>query len=268
MEELFIKEFKTNIRVIGNKNIADIPLPLDCKEWLKTVGKEEYAVKGIRREGYSKLNKTLVKKLPKGFEAKRRVIDKVTRSFKKNEEGKFVYEDYKVPSGSMVVLSEVNLGLSYKDYLKSEEGYGYIDFVKSKTGKITYMYVLPKEVLYKVNQTALVLSLKSSMNCYNGYGYNTWNKGAVYLYVIPYSPTRRYEASIVLKTGHSINFEKEIKKISDYWQTVNFIPDIGLSSLTTGENLCLRNVIVNSDKEYTPIDLLPISRKEIYGEED
>lgn len=265
LEDLFIKEFRENVRKQGDKNIHEIPLPKICSNW-EVSGTEVDAVKGITKECYNKLNKTVVKRLPKGKEAKRRKIDKVTRGFVKDSSGKFIYEDYKVPVGSVVVTSTKDIGLSYKDYLSTEGGYGYIDF-RIINGEKVYMYVLPKEVLYKVNQTALVLTVKS-MTCYSGYGYNTWGKGIIFLYVIPYSPSRKYEATLVLKTGHTLDYTKEIKTISDFWEGVNLIPNIALSSLQTGENLCLKNVVINSDKIYNPVEMLPISKKEIFGDEE
>lgn len=252
--------------MLGNKNIHEVPLPPECELWKPTLGKVEFAVKGIKHKSYMGLNKTLVQKLPNGFQAKRRKIDKSTRGFQKDSNDKYVYEDYKIPSGSMIVLSEKDLNLSYNDYIEQKDGYGYVDFT-IKQGKKIFMYVLPKEVLYAVNQTALVLSLKSSMSCYNGYGYTTWDKGAVYLYVIPYKPNRKYEASKVLKAGHILDYSKEIKMISDYWTNVHYIPDIPLSALESGDNLCLKPVTISSDIDYNPIEMIPISTKEIYGEE-
>lgn len=271
LEELFIKEFKSNVRVIGTKNVYDVPIPDACKDWLDTVGFEEFAIKGIKKEKFTGLNRTIVRKIPKGYEVKQRKIDKATRGHAKDANGKFIYEDYKIPSGSMAIISDVNLKLDYKYYKSAEDGYGYVDFIKKKDGSIKYIYVVPKEVLYNVHRTALVLSMKSSMICYSGKGYTTWNKGAIYLYVVPYSARKRYDASVVLKTkvgSKAQDFTEEIQMLEKYWESVNFIPSIELSNLTTGENLCLKHITINQERVYSPVDMLPISKKEIYGDDE
>lgn len=223
-----------------------------------------YAVKGIEEPYFSLLNKTTVQKLPRGYEVKRRVIDKATRSFKKNDDGSYVYSDVQVPSGSMVVLSDVQIGLPYKLYCTPPKGYGYIDFIQYKGGT-AFVYIIPKDYLYKVNQTALVVSVKNMKN-YWGQGYLTWDMGLIYLHVIPYNPNSKYTGSKVLKTGMSLDYSKEAKEIVQYWQEKGVIPNIGLSALLSGENLCLKPTIVGYES-YIPIELAPVNSGEILGSE-
>ena len=137
LEEVFVKEFKKSTGLVGIKDIYNIPLPKGLN-W-NVCDTDIYAVKGIEGS-FSGLNKTLVKKLPSGMQAKRRKIDKATRNFMRDPNGGYVYEDYKVPTGSQVVLSNKNLGLSYKEYLNPKEGYGYVDFKGTKENA-TYVYL-------------------------------------------------------------------------------------------------------------------------------
>jgi len=263
LEEIFVREFKSAVNVSTIKDIYNLPLPPIVNSW-EVSGTDVLAVKGISGP-FSALNKTLVKKLPNDIAAKKRVIDKVTRTFKKNSEGKYIYEDYKKPANSLVVTSNMDINLPYEYYVKPPEGYGYIDFKGSKDNP-TYLYALPKEVLYKVNQTALALSVKP-MSSYNGYGYTTWNMGKVFLCVIPYKPGAKYVETKILKTGYTLNYSKEIKAISDYWESIGLIPNISLCALQTGENLCLTRVNVGYN-DYSPVAQLPLSTKEIFGDED
>lgn len=248
---------------MGNKDIYSIPLPKECSTW-EVSGTELYGVKGIEEEYYQDLNMSFVRKIPKGFEVKRRVVDKAKRSYKQNADGSYVYEDYKVPSGSIIVTSGKNINLPYKKYVKPENGYGYIDYIESKNG-IEYMYVLPKSVLYRVHQTALAISVKNMKN-YSGMGYLTWNKGVIYVHVIPYSPNSQYSGSRILKTGMYTDYSKDILRISSYWESIKLIPSIKLCALQTGENLCLKPTVVGYDS-YTPIEPIPISDKEVFGSE-
>jgi len=262
LEGIFISEFRREVANVGYKNIYNVPLPPNWSG--KVSGTEIYAVRGIEVDYYRNLNRSLVRKLPSNYTAKRRIIDKATRGFAKDSDGQYVYEDFPKPSGSMIVVSKRRIDLPYSEYKKkvSNEGYGYIDFIESKDG-IEYLYVIPKSVLYHVNQTALVLSVKNMKN-FSGSGYVTWDSGVIFLHIIPYNPSARYEGSIVLKTGYSLDYNDDIKALLSYWKSVNFIPDIQLCALSDGTNLALKGTSVGYDS-YIPVDSLAVGDKEIYG---
>lgn len=264
MEELFVREFKDTVRLVGNKDIFSVPLPDACKTW-EVSGTEEYKVMGVEDQYYKALNDSVVRKLPKGYVAKRRIIDKVTRTYKKGEDGKYLYDDYQVPGGSTVITSGMNINLPYSRYVKDESGFGYVDFFKRK-GNLEYMYVLPRENLYRVNQTALAISVKNMKN-FQGMGYLTWDNGVIYIHVIPYNPNSSYIGSKILKTGTTLNYTKEIHAISDYWESIGFIPNIKLSALQDETNLVLKPTVTGYDA-YEPIDFNPVSEKEVYGEDE
>ena len=260
LEEVFVKEFKQEIGAVGYKDIYSIPLPSECSSWV-VHDSDLFLVRGVENEHYADLNGLLVKKLPAGYVAKRRVIDKVTRSYKQDENG-FVYEDYKVPSGSIVVSSLRDLSLPYSEYANPTDGYGYIDFVR-KDGKIEYLYVLPKTVLYKVHQTALALSVKNMKN-YSGMGYVTWDNGTIFLHIIPYRPSAQYVGSKILITKHSLDYKNEIDTILNYWQQSGVVPNIPLCTLEDSSNVALKPTAVGYT-DYEPVDTLALGDREIYG---
>lgn len=267
LEKVFIKEFKRNIRSARvNKNIYNVPLPKEVENW-NVSGGDIYAIKGISSEGaglYSNLNKTLVKKLPKGMVASKRKIDLVTRNFVKDSNGRFIYEDVKIPQGSIVVLSRVNLNLPYK-YKVEEDGFGYIDFVLNGSTK-EFLYYVPKKYLYHTYQTALALSVKNMKNFF-GMGYLSWRFGTIYLHIIPYKPNQQYVGTKILKTSHKINYEKEVKTIVDYWINNDIIPNISLCNTLEEGNLVMKETSRGFDS-YEPIDELSLDEKEIYGSAD
>lgn len=197
--------------------------------------------------------------------AKQRVINRVNKQFKRNYDGSYEYKDYPIPTGSIVVISNKNLNMPLKYWNKPEEGYGYIDFVQTKNDGVLYMYVLPKSVLYRLHQTALVLSVKDMKN-YAGMGYRTWSNGKIFLHVVPYNPNSKYIASRVLKTGCTLNFSQEIRVIVDFWESVGVIPKINLCNLEDSTNLVLKPTTVGYS-EYEKVDMLPLSDKEIFGAE-
>ena len=205
----------------------------------------------------------MVRRLPKGTIARQRVIDKATKQFKKDSEGKYLYKDIQVPSGSMIIVSSRNISVPYKYWEKCEDGYGYVDYSISEKYGIEYIYIVPKTVLYKLNQTALVLSVKDMKN-YRGMGYTTWRNGKIFLHIVPYNPNSRYTGSRVLKTGCTLDYNKEIMEIVDFWQLNNVIPEIGLCKLEDETNLCLKQTTVGYD-DYEVIEMLPLSEKEQYN---
>ena len=265
LESLFVSEFKREIANVGYKDIYKIPLPQVAETW-GVSGTEVYAVKGIEVHYYEVLNKTLVKRVPRGYEAKRRIIDKAARGFAKNPDGTYQYEDFPKTANSVVVISDLQNNLPYSEYKKkvSKEGYGYVDFVE-KQGRIEYLYVLPKSVLYKVNQTALALSVKNMKN-FSGCGYVTWRQGVIFLHVIPYNPNARYEGTKILKTGYSLDYNKEIKELVSFWTQQGIIPNLQLCALEDGSNIALKQTSVGYET-YIPVDTLALSDKEVYGAE-
>lgn len=266
LEDVFKSEFRNEVSNIGYKDIYKIPLPEVCEAW-GVSGTELYAVKGIIEPYYENLNKKIVKRLPKSTVAKRRVIDKAKRSFLKDGDGNFVYEDYTVPTGSIVVVSEVKIELPFKSYKRpSKEGYGYIDFVQTKKGTTEYLYVLPESVLYKVNQTALALSVKNMKN-FSGSGYMTWLNGMIFLHIIPYKPNSQYDGTRILKTGYSLDYREEVKTLLDFWQSSGVIPNIALCALSDGTNLAMKGTVVGYDS-YTPVESLALSDKKVFGSDE
>lgn len=264
LEEIFVREFKQSVSQVGYKDIYKVPLPKVCSLW-NISGTDLFTVKGVESSDspYDRLNGSVVKRLPTGMIAKRRAIDKSIRGFKRDESGNFIYEDYSVPTGSIVVLSNLNINVLYREYKKATpSGYGYIDFVDTDRGRV-YMYVLPKSVLYEIHQTALALSVTNMKN-YSGSGYVTWNYGVIYLHVIPYNPRSKYIGSKILATKCSLNYSEEVSKILNFWQKEGVLPDLRLCVLEDGSNLALKATSVGYT-EYIQVEPLAIGDKEIYG---
>lgn len=261
LESVFIKEFKRNTRASQiTKNIFDVPLPPESKNW-NVSNAELCAVKGISENIYKGLNGALVKKLPKGVVASKRKTDLVTKDFVRDSNNRFVYEDVKVPAGSIVVLSKKNLNLPYN--YKADDGFGYIDYVSDGVSK-EYMYIIPKIYLYQVHQTALALSVKNMKN-FAGMGYVSWKYGTIFLHIIPYKPRQSYVGSKILKTSVSLNYNSEVKSIVDYWIANNVIPNIALCETEIEGNLVVKETMTGYD-DYQFLEELSLGDKEIYGE--
>lgn len=266
LESIFIKEFNRNMRASGAiKNIYEVPLPEEVGKW-NVSGEELYYINGLSKEGsglYYGLNGSLVKKLPKNVVASRRKVDLVTRDFVRDSNNRFVYEDVKIPTDSVVVISDKNLELPYK-YSCKEENFGYIDFVTDGTNK-EFIYYIPKKYVYLTHQSALALSVKNMKN-FAGMGYKSWKYGLIYLHVIPYKPHSQYVGTKILATGVSLDYNEKIRKIVDYWVSNNIIPNIGYSDTESEGNLVLKETI-RGYEDYNPIEELSLGDREIYGEQ-
>lgn len=264
LEDIFVREFKSSVSGVGRKDVYGIPLPPESSSWYVS-GVDMFQVRGISGEDepYNLLEGKVVRRLPQGTVARRRAIDKATRGFLKDASGSYVYEDYSVPAGSIVVVSTENIGVLYKGYrVATKSGYGYIDFVDTVAGR-EFLYVLPKSVLYEINQTALALSVTNMKN-YSGMGYTSWNNGTIYLHIIPYNPRAKYIGSKILATKCGLDYTNELKAILAYWQKAKVIPDLALSLLSSGENLATRPTSVGYEG-YVQVQPIALGDKEIYG---
>lgn len=241
-------------------------MPENTKDW-KVSGTEQYAIRGIPDdlEGFNGLNKTFVYAIPKKYAIQQRIVDKVTRGFKVDEEGKFLHKDITISSGSIAIYTIKKLAVPYVYFEKQIDGYGFIDTIHdNETNKDMYMYILPKTVVYQTNQTALALSVKS-MKGYKGMGYVTWDSGTIFLHIIPYKPRLEYMGTKILKTGCTLNYDKEVRDIVIFWIQNRFIPDISLTSVEHNEhNLALKPPSVWYD-EYIPVEQLALGDKEVFG---
>lgn len=259
LESIFIRELKSAITLQGSKDIYSIPLP-STYDWVID-GREALAIKGIEDEYYSKLNGKTVYRVPNSQVGKR-IIDPVTRDFKKDENGVYIMQPYVIPKSCYVIASSEVLGLPFK-YSSKFGNFDYVDFVTSSSGKTEFLYAIPTKYLYKINQVALALSVKSMKN-YQGMGYTTWDKGVIFLHIIPYNPNCNYTGTRILFVGTSLNMSDRIKSIVDYWQEIELIPTVSLCYTEMGENLILKQTSIGYDS-YEPLDLVSIGDREFYG---
>lgn len=235
----------------------------DCRCWERSKN-AKVLVKGIPRMGvpglFSDLNSTIVDILPKGKKVLKRKVDLVTRSFMRDKNQGYVYDNYTVPSGSVVVATKFNLHLRWNT--KYSDGFSFIDFEDTREGRYMY-YIIPKKYLYRVNQTALVVSVKN-MKSYSGMGYRSYRNGVVFLHIIPYTPSREYIGSRVLKTKMGLDYSKEIEAIVGFWESVGFIPRVGYCFLEDGNNLVLKKT--NSDLvSYKAVEMLSLEEEGLYN---
>lgn len=188
-----------------NSRVFDLPRP--PAGWVSSSNRV-YRVKGVTDEFYGLLNDTLVTGTG-SLKILKTVRKDAGSSLRSGQWDETHQVEVPTPSGSLAVLSPTNLKLPYK-YEASSPGMGFGQ-VLEVDGVNQYVYFLPKTSLYKVNLTALVVS-KRTMNAYEGRVFKTWNFGTIYLYVIPYTPNKTYESTVILSVGSGVNYTEEVQQ--------------------------------------------------------
>jgi hypothetical protein len=266
VEQNFIREFKkscnkTNYRFSTNfvKSIS----PPESAGWEVSGLHKGFVV--IPKEAsvglFKQLNNTVVDLYPPSKRLAKRRVNLVTRDFERDSKGKPVLQDVTRHSGSIAVISEIDLKLPFKRV--PIEGFDYVDFFINKQGVKKFIYIIPKKMIHLVNQVALVISTKNMRN-YHGKAYQTWRHGTFYLHLVPYKPKANYVGSKVICTKTSLDFSKEISTIVNYWMQIGFIPEIRLCNTSLG-NMVVRDV-EQAFESFTKIERLSLADKEIYGE--
>lgn len=256
LDTIFKREFKTSRNRLG-EHLSLFELPLK-KGNLPRV--DFYRVLGIEDQYFSRLNNANVM-IMRGTELERRLLN--TRGeFRVDKTGKLLKEVVPVPRGSIAVLSKVRLGLPFKYKL---DGYDYVDYIDSTNdrGEVIsrkYIYILPKDKLYKTNLNALAISNRT-MKAFSSIKIATWGVGFLYLNVIPYKPNRQYQNTVVLSVKNSLDFSKEISTVMGDLVRLGLISNPSEYVLETGENIAITQQPPAYDSfEYTPYEQSNLSK--------
>ena len=236
LEEIFYKEFNQMLSQrkaqCGVVNLYDLALPDDVASG-KIDTHEKVLIKGIDDEYYSKLNNTEAILLSRP-NLKRRKFDYKGEFIKKDDN--FVYEEVDVHTGCVAIISKEKLGVPLK--YKPNDDFTYVDMISKATesGEVDrrYIYILPKKYCYKLNQVALVISLNKMRVYYNGISMALQNGNVIYLYTIPYKPSKSERSYRCIGTKTSLDFSQELNSIRDFWLKNNILFDYQSCELYEG----------------------------------
>lgn len=203
-------------------NLQEVQVPAEAQ------GKIEHLnmcyIRGITTEYYDKLNDTEVRLFGRN-KLFRRKFDYRGEFIKKD--GNYELEPVTVPHDCVAVISDKKIGVP--NAFKNDEGFDYVDMVAKKDDDGTllyggYLYIIPKIYCYKLNLTALVLSIDKLRTYYEGVRLATITGYDIFIYIIPYRPVssavHRYR---VLSTKTSIDYTDEIEAIKSMWYNMQFI---------------------------------------------
>lgn len=248
-DRLFYKEFKDMMngrRTISANNpnfsFMKIPLP-ECKNMLKTAPKNNLAlVKGITEPYFDKLNNTEVSLVKGTVLYKRKVLS--DGSFWVNANGKYETEEINVKSDTVGIISSIPIGLKrfeeadgVKREIKVSEGFKYVDYIENKdTKERKYIYIVPKEYVYKLSLCALILTPNKHRVFFKGCRLALQSGNYMYMYVIPFTVRNQERGYRVLGVKSTFIFDEEVSSILKYWQDMNILFNLGMTTLENNIN--------------------------------
>lgn len=236
LEQLFVKEFDQmsmqRAAMTGTFTLDALAVPKFTKGIDK---KRRVLIRGINDEYYGKLNgeNALYWARPN---LKRRKFG-AGGAFLKDKSGNILTEEVSLTQGCIAVVSKVRLGVPFK-YTPKDTRLQYVDCVCRNQEK-NYIYIIPKENCYALNQCALVISLNRLKNFYAGYSVMLQSGHRVYIYVVAYNPLRVSHSYRVLVTKTSCNFKEEFSQLIQFWIANNMaysFEDTALVESVRGRN--------------------------------
>lgn len=224
LDTIFYREFMETMRInrarFQEPKVMEFPIPESVSS--PAIVSDKILIKGLSEEYYSKLNgaECYLFRNPKLV---RRKFN--SKGFIK-ENGAYVYEPVPVPRGMTVILSPTNVRVPYG--FQSKVQCEYVDFGNVR-GRKFYIYIVPKDNCYIINQVALVLSARPLRNHYGGVSFYTWTGYMFYLYLVPYKPDHGSKYR-VLRTRESLNFP-EMRVLIEYWVKETILPNPRLTEV-------------------------------------
>ena len=219
MDDIFYREFKQMMGELKARNgyadLQSIPLPDSLKSVMFVERRDMVAISpDIDDEYYGRLADSVALLWGRGRLAKRKYDHK--GEYMRDTRGSFIWEDVSVPRDCAAVLSDRRIGVP-NSYCPSEDGFSYIEMLKSGD-RVKYIYTVPRKYLYKVNQTALVLSWNRLRVYYSSVSLAMTNGSVVYVSIIPYRPTSNAAHNYrLLMSKPSVDYGMELEAIRDYW---------------------------------------------------
>lgn len=261
LEEMFVREFNQMMNQRRSTNNTFDIYKLDIPQGvLGEINKRDMVlINGITEEYYKDLN---------GSEAILWSDGKLVRrkydyqgKYIRDENGRYEVQDVTLPHECVAVISDINISVPVK--FKSKEPFEYVDCIQKKnpdgTKTVKRVYILPRTYCYKLNQTALVMSLTKLRKYYFGGSYALQNGYTLYMYVIPYRPraevSRNYR---IIATKTSIDYSREIPAIETYWSQRGYLFNADDCTLFEGvkgrQNLAFENFPPSVDEyqKYNP----------------
>lgn len=235
-DSIFAREFKAMMdgrrSLTSGFKLSVLPLPV-IDTMLQGVPKGRMAlIRGIKELFFDRLNNQDVQLVGRTSLQKRQVLSDGT--FRLDNNGQFVYDQIPVSHNCIAILSPISIGI--RRFVDGQEhrpsdGFRYVDYIESPNNSRRYIYIVPKQFVYRLELCALIITSNKRRVFYKGCRLALQNGNYVYLYVIPYKYRANMDAR-VLGVKSSFNFDKEVTAILNYWAETGVIFFPCLTALT------------------------------------
>lgn len=219
VNQLFVKDFKKMMTIRASSGLnVNLQMLSNGQEY--RVNKNMGYIKGIKEPFYERLNKSKCTIIYKTKVGKPQV--KADGTYRLDEEGKEVVDHIPVPREAVLICTTVNIMLRKKtqdgaDY-EEKENFRYIRYVdKIEKGERTryFYYIVPREHVYKVNLTALIITKNRRKNYYNGLRVALVDGSYAYLYTVPHKGVR--EDTFVIYTEATTDYSSLLLQVANSW---------------------------------------------------
>lgn len=259
LDELFAREFRAmaqqRVALSGALSLYSIPLPVSFSGKVENVKK--VIINGVRDEYYSKLNGIECVHWTKPNLRRRRFGSDGKYIY--GADGKVITDSVTLPQSCAAVATNVRIAVPLK--YKPKEAFDYVDFASrlnpDGSKERRYVYIVPKNYCYAVNQLALVLSLNKLRSFYYGQEMVFQSGHTVYLYVIPFRPSSIEHSYRVLKTKTRNDFSAEIDELMKLWMQANILFPVELTNLSEpvkGRMNVAYNILNDTQDEFIRFD--------------
>lgn len=217
MDAVFVKEFDTMVRELAVTNRVDLfslPVPDSFHFSKMDISFDQVTFRGIEEQYYGGLNETTGYLLSRPNLVRKKFNS--NGDYVKDKNGNYFTEDVTVPQECVAVLSRKRLGVPLR--FKSQLGFEYVDlYVNNESKELFYIYIVPRQFVYKLNLCALCLSLEKPRKLYGGCQVYLCSGHKVFLYIAPYkisSVVRNYR---VFSVKPSLDFTSMYKDLLTFW---------------------------------------------------
>lgn len=270
MDAVFVKEFDTMVRELAVTNRADLfslPVPDSFRLSKMDTTFSQVVFKGIEEQYYDKLNDTTGYLLSRPNLVRKKFNS--NGDYVKDKNGNYFTEDVDVPQECVAVLSRKRLGVPLK--FKSQLGFEYVDlYVNNESKELFYIYIIPRQFVYKLNLCALCLSLEKPRKLYGGCQVYLCSGHKVFLYIAPYkisSVVRNYR---VFSVKPSLDFTSMYKDLLTFWGENGIIFNIEwlwLTDVIGDRNNAGYSLLENTLDEYLCYDSVSLADNRTIVEE-
>lgn len=225
LDELRVREFNEMMngrRSMGRHlDMSKAPVP-NTEFFSAPINTRPVVVRGVKDKFFSRLNGNISTLLSSKTGLKRYKRDPDTGKVMQFKD-ELNYVPVSTPTGSVAITSPINLRL--RQYYEEEgkkvayripRGFDYVDYREPTKASRLYIYIVPKEYVYRVNQCALIVTPNNRRLHYGGYKVALQNGTYVYFYSVPLKRTN-LQGVRILGTKKGCNFEAEIIETLKMW---------------------------------------------------